>query len=87
MANSPLHPRADDGVQARLGFLSVAGATAGDDGVKLAKSQQSGSLHQYVKKVMGEDGEIVECPKAYTIIQPMYLLLAVLAETSLRHLN
>jgi hypothetical protein len=41
----------------------VAGATAGDGGVKLAKSQQSGSLHQYVKKVAGEDGEIVEYPK------------------------
>jgi hypothetical protein len=63
MANSTLHPRADDGVQARLGFLSVAGATAGDGGVKLAKSQQSGSLHQYVKKVTGENGEIVEYPK------------------------
>jgi hypothetical protein len=31
--------------------------------VKLAKSQQSGSLHQYVKKVAGENGEIVEYPK------------------------
>lgn len=31
--------------------------------MKLAKSQQSGSLHQYVKKVAGENGEIVEYPK------------------------
>jgi hypothetical protein len=46
-----------------LGFLSVAGATAGDGSVKLAKSKQSGSLHQYVKKVAGENGEIVEYPK------------------------
>jgi hypothetical protein len=41
----------------------VAGAAAGDGGVKLAKSQQSGSLHQYVKKVTGENGEIVGYPK------------------------
>jgi hypothetical protein len=31
--------------------------------VKLVKSQRSGSLHQYVKKVVGENGEIVEYPK------------------------
>jgi hypothetical protein len=41
----------------------MAGATGRDGGVKLAKSQQSGSLHQYVKKVAGENGEIVEYPK------------------------
>ena len=31
--------------------------------MKLAKSQPSGSLHQYVKKVTGANGEIVEYPK------------------------
>ena len=31
--------------------------------MKLVKSQQSGSLHQYVKKVVGENGEIMEYPK------------------------
>jgi hypothetical protein len=31
--------------------------------VKLVKSQQSGSLHQYVKKVRGENGEVCEYPK------------------------
>ena len=31
--------------------------------MKLAKSQRSGSLHQYVKKVTGGNGEIVEYPK------------------------
>ena len=31
--------------------------------MKLAKNQQSGSLHQYVKKVTGANGEIVEYPK------------------------
>ena len=31
--------------------------------MKLAKNQQSVSLHQYVKKVAGENGEIVEYPK------------------------
>ena len=31
--------------------------------MKLVKSQRSGSLHQYVKKVTGENGEIVEYPK------------------------
>jgi hypothetical protein len=41
----------------------LAGATAGDGDVKLAKCQQSGSLHQYVKKVKGANGEICEYPK------------------------
>jgi hypothetical protein len=45
----------------------MAGARAGGGGVKLAKSQQSGSLYQYVKKVVGENGEIVEYPKVYKI--------------------
>jgi DNA (cytosine-5)-methyltransferase 1 len=31
--------------------------------MKLAKSKQSGSLHQYVKKVRGENGDICEYPK------------------------
>lgn len=31
--------------------------------MKLAKSQQSGSLHQYVKRVTGENGEVCEYPK------------------------
>jgi hypothetical protein len=34
-----------------------------DGSVKLVKNQRSGSLHQYVKKVVGENGEIVEYPK------------------------
>lgn len=49
--------------RSRLGILSLAGAAAGDGCVKLTKNQQSGSLHQYVKKVTGKNGEIAEYPK------------------------